>query len=100
MKLTALAASGAGFPALAAYVAVIAGFFYLVVRALKATRRKWRRIALVAVLAAVAGHLVTDTFMTAEVTSSWLFWILLGAGLGIARASQKEQDGSTEPGAL
>ncbi len=86
-------AAGVGIPALAAYVAVLAGFFYLAVRALKATRSKWRRIALVALLAAVAGHLVTDAFMTAEVTSSWLFWILMGAGLGLAGASQGERDG-------
>lgn len=90
-------AAGAGFPALAAYVAVIAAFFYLVVRALKATRSEWRRIALVAILAAVAGHLVTDTFMTAEVTSSWLFWILIGAGLGIAGASSRERPGPSDP---
>ncbi len=91
-------AAGAGFPALAAYVAVVAGFFYLVVRALKATRSEWRRIALLALLAAAAGHLVTDTFMTAEVTSSWLFWILMGAGLGIAGASQRERDGPSDAG--
>ena len=89
-------AAGAGFPALAAYVAVLAGFFYLVVRALKATRSEWRRIALVALLAAAAGHLVTDAFMTAEVTSSWLFWILMGAGLGVAGASQRERDGPSD----
>ena len=90
-------AAGAGFPALAAYVAVLAGFFYLAVRALKATRSEWRRIALVALLAAVAGHLVTDAFMTAEVTSSRLFWILIGAGLGLAGASQRERDGPSDP---
>ncbi len=90
-------ASGAGFPALAAYVGVLAGFFFLVGRALKATRSGWRRIALVALLAAVAGHVVTDTFMTAEVTSSWLFWVLLGAGLGIAGASHRGRDGPSSP---
>ena len=90
-------AAGAEFPALAAYVAVLAGFFYLAVRALKATRSEWRRIALVALLAAVAGHLVTDAFMTAEVTSSRLFWILIGAGLGLAGASQRERDGPSDP---
>ena len=86
-------AAGSGFPALAAYIAVLAGFSLFVVRALRRARSGWRRIALVAILAAVAGHLVTDTFMTAEVTSSWLFWILMGAGLGIAGASQGERDG-------
>jgi len=84
-------AAGAGFPALVAYVALVAGFLYAVLRALKSTRSERRRVALVALLAAVAGHLVTDAFMTAEVTSSWLFWILLGAGIGIARAKGAER---------
>lgn len=35
-------------------------------------------------LAAVAGHLVTDGFMTAETTGSVLFWTLLGAGAALA----------------
>lgn len=78
-------ASGAGFPALGAYVALIAGVVFTVARAIKRSRSAWRRVALAAVLAAVAGHLVTDTFMTAEVTSTWLFWVLMGAGLRMAR---------------
>jgi hypothetical protein len=36
------------------------------------------------VVGAVLGHLITDVFMTAETTSSWLFWLLMGAGLGLA----------------
>ena len=84
-------AAGSGFPALAAYVAVLVGFFYMVVRAIKATRSEWRRMALVALLAAVAGHAATDMFMTAEVTGSWLFWLLMGAGVGLARAKPREQ---------
>lgn len=79
-------AVGAGFPALAAYLAVIGAFVFLAVRAVKTARAEWRGAALVALLAAAAGHLVTDMFMTAEVTGSWLFWLLMGAGLAIARA--------------
>ena len=44
------------------------------------------RLALVAILAASAGHLVTDAFMTADVTGTWLFWVLMGAGLGVLSA--------------
>jgi hypothetical protein len=40
---------------------------------------------LVALLAAMVGHLVTDAAMTAEVTSTWLFWVLMGATLGVTR---------------
>ena len=40
---------------------------------------------LIALLAAIVGHLVTDASMTAEVTSAWLFWVLLGAALGFTR---------------
>ena len=39
-------------------------------------------------LAAVAGHLVTDAFMTADVTGTWLFWVLMGAGLGVAAGAE------------
>jgi hypothetical protein len=35
-------------------------------------------------MAAAVGHVVTDAFMSAEITGSWMFWILMGAGLGIA----------------
>jgi O-antigen ligase len=70
-------AVGTGVPALAAYVA-------LIVVALAAGLRRWRRArpterALVAgVIAAVVGHVVTDVFVTAEVSTSWTFWVLLG----------------------
>jgi len=47
----------------------------------------WRRLRhgspnerwlLAGLMAALAGHIVTDLFMTAEVTGSWIFWVLLG----------------------
>jgi putative inorganic carbon (HCO3(-)) transporter len=78
-------AAGAGFPALAAYLAVIASLAVLVAKAFMTAASDNRRLALAAVLAAMAGHLVTDTFMTAEVTSTWLFWVLMGVGLRIGR---------------
>ena len=85
-------ASGAGFPTLVVYMAFLGSFSYFVLKALKGMREsEWRRIALIALLAAVVGHAVTDMFMTAEVTGSWLFWLLMGAGVGLARAKPGEQ---------
>ena len=74
-------AAGSGIPALIAYLGILAGVLLTVARAARSADRELR-VALVAVLAAAAGHIVTDAFMTAEVTSSWLFWVLLGAALG------------------
>lgn len=70
-------ADGAGLPALAAYIAVV-------VLAMLAGWRRLRhgspneRWLLAGLMAALAGHVVTDLFMTAEVTGSWIFWVLLG----------------------
>jgi O-antigen ligase len=79
-------AAGAGIPALVAYIAIIAGVAVALVRGAWSAATRQIRIALVAVLAALAGHMVTDAFMTAEVTSTWLFWVLLAAGLEAGRA--------------
>jgi O-antigen ligase len=72
-------AGGAGLPALAAYLAIVG---LAVLRAGRGMRdaaepRTWLVGAVL--LAAIAGHLVTDGFMTAETTGSVLFWIVLGA---------------------
>jgi O-antigen ligase len=75
-------AAGSGIPALAAYVGIIAGFVVAVLRATRTATRE-TALVLVSVLAAVAGHLVTSAFMTADVTSTWLFWVLMGAVLGL-----------------
>jgi putative inorganic carbon (hco3(-)) transporter len=82
-------AAGSGIPALAAYLAVIAGFFVVAFRGLGGAARDVR-LALVAALAAVAGHLVTDAFMSAEVTSTWLFWVVLGAVVGVVSQPNRQ----------
>jgi hypothetical protein len=74
-------AAGSGVLGLAAYLGVIVSFFVAVIRAVRSATRELR-LPLVAVVAAATGHLVTDAFMSAEVTSTWLFWTLLGATLG------------------
>jgi O-antigen ligase len=71
-------AAGAGLPALAAYLALIAASVAALLRAIGAATGECR-VLLICVLAAVGGHLVTDTFMTPEVTGTWLCWVLLGA---------------------
>ena len=80
-------ATGSGIPTLIAYLGILAGFLVTSRKALRAVRRD-ARMTLVAVLAAVIGHLVTDVFMTAEITSTWLFWLLLGATLAWASAEE------------
>jgi len=81
-------AAGAGFPALLAYLGIVAGFVAAVASAARRASTRGLRLALVAMLAASAGHLVTDAFMTADVTSTWLFWVLMGAGLGVASSAR------------
>jgi O-antigen ligase len=79
-------AAGAGIPALLAYLGLITCVIRKLRRAIRAVGPGSRRSAmLVALLAAMVGHLVTDAAMTAEVTSTWLFWVLMGAALGVTR---------------
>ena len=79
-------AAGSGIPALLAYLGLIACVMMRLRRAIRATVPGSRRGALlIALLAAMVGHLVTDASMTAEVTSAWLFWVMLGAALGVTR---------------
>jgi O-antigen ligase len=91
-------AGGAGFPALLAYLAVVVLFVAMIRRSLRSTNDPRRRLLLVGALAAVAAHLVTDFFMTAEVTGSWLFWTVLGATTGMLRSPGRRwpTKGSTE----
>jgi O-antigen ligase len=71
-------ADGAGLPAALAYVVVVAGAFWAGVRRLPSASATGR-ILIGGTLAAVAGHFVTDLFMTADIATSWIFWLLLGA---------------------
>jgi O-antigen ligase len=72
-------AAGSGVLGLTAYLGVIVSFFVALIRAVRSATRELR---LLLVAAAATGHLVTDAFMSAEITSTWLFWTLLGATLG------------------
>ena len=75
-------AAGSGIPALLAYLGVLAAFVVATLRATRCAERD-TRLLLVAALAGVVGHTVTDCFMTAELTSTWLTWLAMGAVLGV-----------------
>ncbi len=71
-------ADGAGIPALGAYLALIMGAMGVGLRRLRQAAARERTL-LAALLAACAGHVVTDLFMTGEIAGTWTFWLLLGA---------------------
>ena len=87
-------AAGSGIPALVAYLASLFGFVYVALQAARTVDRELR-IAIVAVLAAVTGHVVTDAFMTAEVTSTWLSWVLIGGTLGVVSIDRSHRGAPT-----
>jgi len=77
-------AAGTGLPALACYLALLALTGRAVLGEARRSRDRSTRVLLVMLLAALAGHLVTDAFMTADLVASWLQWVLMGAGLAVA----------------
>lgn len=79
-------AVGAGIPAALTYIWIPVAVSWLLFRKVPRRADPTERLMRVAIFAAIVGHLVTDLFMTAEVTSSWLFWILMGTGVSLARA--------------
>ena len=78
-------AAAAGIPALVAYVAVIGLALAAGVRAARRDVSLAARLTLAGLMGAVAVHLVTDSFMTAEAASAGIFWIMLGAIAGFGR---------------
>lgn len=89
-------ADGAGIPALAAYLTLVLGALALAWRRLRQTSRG-ERLLLGGLVAAVAGHLVTDLFMTADVTGSWIAWVLLGALCATTSTQASMGDHPREP---
>lgn len=87
-------AAGSGIPAAVAYLAFLAGVLYAMGRALARRRPATTRLVAMALIAVVAGHFVTDSFMTAEITGSWLFWLLMGAGVAVALSLPAAADDS------
>lgn len=65
-------ATGSGLPALAVYL----GFVVSVIWRIRP--RDNDALLYFGITTAVVAHLVSDLFMTADVTGTWLFWLLLG----------------------
>lgn len=86
-------AGGMGVPALIAYLGIIGA---AVVRGIRGVRRAAEAadsrtvIVGIAFVAVIAGHLVTDFFITAEVAGSVLFWIVLGATAALGASIEPE----------
>jgi O-antigen ligase len=76
-------AANTGIPALIAYLAVIVLTLAVGLRAARRDLPLAARLALAGLIGAIAVHLVTDAFMTAEPAGSAIFWILLGAVAGV-----------------
>ena len=88
-------ADGAGLPALATYLTIVATVGGRILRALGTVQQPQAWLVAAALLAAIGGHLVTDLFMTAETTGSVLFWTLLGTGAALlATSSPPDQPAS------
>jgi hypothetical protein len=64
-----------------AYLVVVGGSGIAIVRHIGA--RSSESILLSGLIAAMVGHVVTDSFMTIDLSGSWLFWALMGAGLAL-----------------
>ncbi len=85
-------AGGAGFPALGAYLAVLGSWFGLLTGAYRRESDERLRAVLLSLLAAVAGHTVTDFFMTAESAGSLTSWVLMGAGTALVALNGPRPD--------
>lgn len=76
----------AGFPSLAAFLLVTGTAVYLQATALRRSSHSTTRATLAAALAASTAFLFGASFMNPEVTTTWVFWLLLGAGTGLAES--------------
>ena len=85
-------ASGAGIPAAIDYLVLVGGIICFLWRGARRNSDPTNGLALVAAIAASAGHVVSDSFMSAEVTGSWLLWTLVGAALAISFASTERRE--------
>ena len=83
-------AAGSGLPALAAYLGVMLGALRSTATAARrlTSRERWIHAG---IAAAIAGHLSSAMFMSAEVTSSWTLWVL--AGLGVTSSIRGRRSG-------
>lgn len=84
------AATGQGLVGLAAYVAMLATFFFTIARAAARSKDPLRRFVLAAVLAAGAGYVIQLQFSFAIVGVAPLFWLVVGLGISFAEAAERK----------
>lgn len=88
-----LAIAGAsGLPSLAAYLGIVILAVTGKLRRARTGPARVDRWLLAALFAMIAGHLVTDSFVTADVTSTWLFWVVLGVAVGWSSSTDSPGD--------
>jgi hypothetical protein len=73
-----------GIPALAAYLVAVLSILTMAARAARRILEPTQRFAIAGLVGGVSVMLVTNLFVTAEPSSSAVFWILLGSLAGIA----------------
>jgi len=78
-------AVGAGLPALALYLSLVAVTFAAWIR------HPLERTLQAAIVAVVASHLVADMFVTADLSSASVFWVLLGAMVSVVQTGSSVQ---------
>lgn len=83
--------SGSGLPALLAYLIAVGLAMRMMARG--ARRQPWLWVA----LAATAAHLVTDLFITAELSGAWMFWVIIGWSVSMAQASDSSTSQQARP---
>jgi O-antigen ligase len=80
-------ASGMGIPALAAFLVAVASVLTMAARAARRTLDPTQRFAIASLVGGVSVMLVTNFFITAEPSTSAVFWILLGSLAGMTSTS-------------
>lgn len=88
-------ASGMGLPALIAYLSLLTACTGAALGQARRTRDTGTRALLVMIAAAVVGHAITDMFMTADLTTAWIVWTLMGGVVGYVARSTPNPPTST-----
>jgi O-antigen ligase len=81
---------------LAAFASVVGLLYTAALKALKNGRARAERAMILAILASVSGYLAATMFNFGEVTTAWVFWILMALGLRLTLSSPAH--GSTPSG--
>lgn len=87
-------AAGSG---VAASVALIVALVATLARLAVGYVRDQPEPLLLAATAAISGHVVTDAFMTIDVSTSWLVWVVIGGTLTYATADRRDASDASAP---